>query len=242
MTAMRISEVARRSGIPTTSLRYYEGVGLIPAPPRTESGYRLYDEQILAPLALITRAKSLGVRLDDVADLVGLLDRDQCAPVAERLRDLVAEKRAEVTERMGELAELGRALDSVATDLHSPAPGPCGDDCACMTESPRQGLAMLPVAIADACSLDEASMKQRLAAWSEVARAASSIEDVDGGVRLGLGDDADLGEVVRLAAAESTCCPIFEFQVTIDARGRAIEVRVPEGRSGTAGELLGVFA
>ena len=239
MTAMRISEVARRSGIPTTTLRYYEGVGLLPAPPRSGSGYRLYDERVLSRLALISRAKALGVRLDDMADLVRLVDGEQCEPVADRLRELVAEKRTEVAARLGELAELGLALDSVAWDLHAPTPGPCGDDCACLSAGPRRPLEVVPAELGAACSLDEADAAARLAAWSAVARAASSRTDIDGGVRLGLGDEVDLGEIANLAAVESACCPVFEFTITVDARGRAIEVRVPGEQAGAVRELLG---
>jgi DNA-binding transcriptional MerR regulator len=220
MTELHISEVARRSGIPSTTLRYYEGIGLIPAPPRSESGYRLYDERILSRLALISRAKALGVQLDDMPDLVRLLDGERCEPVAERLIQLVANKRAEVSERMAELGELGRSLDRVAIELHSPSPGACGDDC----------------------TLDRASAEERLWAWSAVAQRATSRENIEGGMRLGLNDDVDLGEVARLAAAESICCPMFEFRITVDDRGRAIEMRVPDGDAEIVRQLLGAKA
>ena len=59
-------------------------------------------------------------------------------------------------------------------------------------------------------------------------------------MRLALSEDVDLGEVARLAAAESACCPMFEFSITVDARGRAIEVRVPGEGADTVRELLGV--
>jgi MerR family copper efflux transcriptional regulator len=240
MTAMRISEVSRRSGIPRTTLRYYEDLGLLPAPPRSGSGYRLYDDGVLARLALISRAKALGVRLDDMTDLVGLLDGDECEPVAQRLLDLVADKRREIAVRIDELTQLQAELETVARDLNTPVPGPCGDDCACMTSEPRQPLIMIPHSVGEVCTLDEANMTARLVAWSAVAQGATSIEDVDGGVRLTLAEATDVGEVARLAGDESTCCPIFEFQITVDARGRAIEVRVPAGREGTVRDLLSV--
>jgi hypothetical protein len=98
---------------------------------------------------------------------------------------------------------------------------------------------MIPVEVGEACSLDEAEMQVRLDAWSSVARQAATLDDIDDGVRLRLPYDADLAEIARLAAAESNCCPIFEFRITLDGRGRAIEIRVPEGRAGTVHELLG---
>ncbi len=101
---------------------------------------------------------------------------------------------------------------------------------------------MLPESIADACLLDRGSAAERLRAWSAVADAATTRESIEGGLRLGLEGDADIGEVARLAAAESICCPMFEFQITIDARGRAIEVRVPGQNAEIVRQLLGAEA
>ena len=47
MTTYRISDAARRTGLPTSTLRYYERIGLLPAPERTDSGYRAYEERAL---------------------------------------------------------------------------------------------------------------------------------------------------------------------------------------------------
>ena len=70
MNTLTISQLARRSGVPASTLRYYEKVGVIPPATRNGSGYRLYDEQALARLAFVQRTKALGVELDDLADLV----------------------------------------------------------------------------------------------------------------------------------------------------------------------------
>src|SRR5688500_11548390 len=86
MTTLTISQVARRTGVPATTLRYYEKVGVLPAPARTDSGYRRYDEGAIARLAFVQRAKSLGIDLDDVAELVRLWDGEECGPVQEQLR------------------------------------------------------------------------------------------------------------------------------------------------------------
>ena len=63
MTMLTISQLARRSGMPASTLRYYEKVGVIPPATRSDSGYRLYDEKALARLAFVQRAKALGVEL-----------------------------------------------------------------------------------------------------------------------------------------------------------------------------------
>jgi MerR family copper efflux transcriptional regulator len=72
MSTLTISQLARRSGVPPSTLRYYEKVGVMPAPARSPAGYRLYDDDALARLAFVQRAKALGVELDDLADLVRL--------------------------------------------------------------------------------------------------------------------------------------------------------------------------
>jgi len=63
MSTLTISQLARRSGVPASTLRYYEKVGVLPAASRTDSGYRLYDEDALARLTFVQRAKALGIEL-----------------------------------------------------------------------------------------------------------------------------------------------------------------------------------
>jgi MerR family copper efflux transcriptional regulator len=104
MTALTISQLARRSGVPATTLRFYERVGVIPPPTRSNSGYRLYGDDAVTRIAFVRRAKALGVELDDLADLVRLWDGAECAPVQKRLRALAHSQRAATRERLGERA------------------------------------------------------------------------------------------------------------------------------------------
>jgi DNA-binding transcriptional MerR regulator len=59
MTTYRIADAAHRTGLPTSTLRYYERIGLFPAPERTEGGYRAYEELALDRIAFIAGAKEL---------------------------------------------------------------------------------------------------------------------------------------------------------------------------------------
>lgn len=68
---MRISQLAERSGVPATTLRFYETAGLLPAD-RTAAGYRLYDQEAVERLAFIGAAKHLGLPLEEIADLLGV--------------------------------------------------------------------------------------------------------------------------------------------------------------------------
>jgi DNA-binding transcriptional MerR regulator len=127
-----IGEVADRSGFTTSALRYYEGIGLVSPPTRTGAGYRLYDDDSLARLAFIARAKHLGCTLDEITDLVAVWD-GTCEPVQRRFHDLVTTKLAETERQIAELTALHAQLAGAAAQLAGPAvDGPCDGDCACM--------------------------------------------------------------------------------------------------------------
>lgn len=128
----RIAEVADRTGFSTPTLRYYEEIGLLPPAERTPSGYRVYDDRAVDRLRFVARAKQLGCTLEEIADLADAWDNDDCAPVKHRLRGLVAEKLAEVEDRLAELRALRTDLRSAAEVLQSaPLDGPCNETCGC---------------------------------------------------------------------------------------------------------------
>ena len=132
MGSYTIGQTAERSGFSASSLRYYEGIGLVAPSERTDAGYRLYDDQALARLAFIARAKQLGCSLEEIADLVGIWDGEQCGPVQKRLHDLVTEKLAEAQRQIEELTAFRDQLGHAATQLTAPATdGPCSEACAC---------------------------------------------------------------------------------------------------------------
>ena len=67
---MRIGELAQRAGVSAQTVRYYERIGILPGPDRTSSGYRRYAEEDAARLAFITRAKLLGMTLEEIGDIL----------------------------------------------------------------------------------------------------------------------------------------------------------------------------
>lgn len=60
---LTIGRLATEAGVPADTIRYYESVGLLPPPARSEAGYRLYPRAELRRLRLIRRAKLLGLSL-----------------------------------------------------------------------------------------------------------------------------------------------------------------------------------
>lgn len=70
--AVLISEAARLTGISAKMIRHYESLGLLPAPPRSEGGYRHYSAAALDTLRFIRRSRDLGFATDDIRHLLGL--------------------------------------------------------------------------------------------------------------------------------------------------------------------------
>src|SRR5574338_835028 len=68
--ALKIGEVARMSGVGIETLRFYERSGLLGRPARTQSGYRLYDREVLERLDFIKRAQVLGFSLDEIKQII----------------------------------------------------------------------------------------------------------------------------------------------------------------------------
>jgi DNA-binding transcriptional MerR regulator len=141
----RIAEVADRTGFSTPTLRYYEEIGLLPPAERTAAGYRVYDDRAVDRLRFVARAKQLGCSLEEIAELAGAWDRDECAPVKHRLRGLVDEKLVEVEARLAELRALRSDLRRAAEILESaPLDGPCDESCGCYADS-RATTAIVPL-------------------------------------------------------------------------------------------------
>lgn len=102
-SGMSIGEVAKRSGLPSSTLRYYERRGLLPAA-RRESGRRRYDEDVFEKLAIIAFARDTGFTLTEIHQLFSTSSR-----YSSRLRSLAAAKIQE-TNTMIERALAMRAL------------------------------------------------------------------------------------------------------------------------------------
>ena len=105
---LKIGQLAKRSGATTKTIRYYELLGLLHEPERTESGYRLYDEKDVERLIFIRKAKSLGFSLTDIGETLTLYDSQQ-APCIHVLA-LLDRKIQEIDQLMDELQELQQEL------------------------------------------------------------------------------------------------------------------------------------
>lgn len=92
--------LARHVGCNLETIRYYEKIGMMPDPPRTASGYRVYDEGHAARLRFILRARELGFAIDEIRGLLGLVDggTQTCAEVKERTERHLTDVRAKIAD------------------------------------------------------------------------------------------------------------------------------------------------
>lgn len=117
---MRVAELAGVVGLGPDTVRYYERVGLLPPPARTPAGYREYDASAVDRLQFIQGAQRLGLRLEDIRDLLAIRDTGACP--CEPAEELLARRLAELDAQMARLAALRAEMVSMLDALPS-------DDC-----------------------------------------------------------------------------------------------------------------
>lgn len=115
---LKVAEVAARSGVSPDAVRFYEKEGLLPAPPRSPSGYRLYDETTPHRIGFIRAAQNLGLRLREIRELLEIQDRGACP--CGHTRTLVQRRMQEVDEEIVRLQALRKDLGRLA-ELDCPA-------------------------------------------------------------------------------------------------------------------------
>lgn len=94
------AELARRTGCNLETIRYYEKIGMMPDPPRTAAGYRVYDGGHVSRLQFILRARELGFTIEEIRGLLALVDggNQTCADVKERTERHLREVRAKIAD------------------------------------------------------------------------------------------------------------------------------------------------
>jgi MerR family redox-sensitive transcriptional activator SoxR len=106
---LSIGEVARRSGLKPTTLRYYESIGVLPAPERV-AGRRRYDADVLRRLAVIDVAQRAGCSLEEIRELLDAADE----PASQRIRALAVRKLPEVEALIRRAEAMRRWLEAAA--------------------------------------------------------------------------------------------------------------------------------
>ncbi len=104
---LKIGALASKAGLSRDTIRFYEREALLPKPPRTPAGYRLYSAAVLERLHFIKQAQALGFSLTVIRDLLqGAQNPEEC----QRVRQLLEQKIAELDQRMRDMQALRATL------------------------------------------------------------------------------------------------------------------------------------
>lgn len=103
-----VGAAAAEAGVSAKAVRLWESKGLLPTAERTEAGYRRFDDDDIGVLRFIRQAKTLGLTLAEIKDVLEL-QRGGAAP-CERVTALLDERIADIDRTLGELRTLRRAL------------------------------------------------------------------------------------------------------------------------------------
>ena len=108
-----IGEVAKRTNCKIETIRYYEQQKLLPAPPRTDGGHRLYNAEAVGRLLFIRRSRELGFSMDEVRQLLSIVDRQQIS--CERVKMIAEEHLQEIKSKIADLRKMQRTLSDLAS-------------------------------------------------------------------------------------------------------------------------------
>lgn len=72
-----IGDIAKKFGLNPKTIRYYESIGVLPRATRTESGYRIFSPEIVRRLEFILKAKTLGLTLEEIKEIIGLYEKGE---------------------------------------------------------------------------------------------------------------------------------------------------------------------
>ncbi|MDQ4039756.1 MAG: MerR family transcriptional regulator [Actinomycetota bacterium] len=200
MGTYRISQLADLAGMPATTLRYYEKVGLLPSQ-RTAAGYRVYDDAATDRLHFIAAGKHLGLPLDQIRSLLRVWESGACRDVRDDLQPLIRDQIAHAEQRRTDLAVFVERLTAALAHLRAlPArDGPCDPECEFLHErahhQPLPADLTPTAASADTgtadpipvgCSLSADQYGTRMEDWHVMLAGAHREALPDGGIRIRL--------------------------------------------------------
>lgn len=232
MDGLKVSELAARSGVPASTVRFYEQEGLLPAQ-RSPSGYRLYGTGDVDRLAFIGAAKRLGLPLPTIRRVLAPWQDGQCSDVQRELLPLVEQGIRDAHARARDLTAFADRLERARGRLAVlDRPGPCDASCADLGREE-------PSADAIVCTLDARDHADRVEHWRDVLASVTDRTAIPGGVRLTFDHDrVRVAELAQLAAAEVRCCSFFDLTLHLGPPVR-LDARAPEDALVLVHELFG---
>ncbi|MEP6792634.1 MAG: Cu(I)-responsive transcriptional regulator [Ramlibacter sp.] len=130
---MNISEAARLSNVSAKMARHYEALGLLPALPRTDAGYRQYTEREVHTLRFIRRSRDLGFSMDEIAQLLALWQNRRRTSAS--VKRIATEHVAALDTKMAEMAAMRKTLQHLVRCCN----GDERPDCPILDELAQEG-------------------------------------------------------------------------------------------------------
>lgn len=118
-----ISQLAQNAGIPTTTVRYYERIGLLEPEDRSAGNYRVYGPASLEKLRFIKAAQAIGFTLDDIRAL--LTDASGAPPKCRDVQSLIEARLADVDQRLKDLRHVRKVLKAALDQCRTQKPTDC---------------------------------------------------------------------------------------------------------------------
>ena len=110
---LTIGRLAKKAAVGIDTVRFYERRGLLPEPPRTAAGYRLYTNDTIARIRFIRRAKLLGFNLDEIGNLLNLHDR---GGQKSAVKQLTQRKLDQIDAKIADLSKIRDVLRELASE------------------------------------------------------------------------------------------------------------------------------
>ncbi|BES73328.1 Cd(II)/Pb(II)-responsive transcriptional regulator [Marinobacter nanhaiticus D15-8W] len=129
---MRIGALASETGFTQETIRYYERIGLIPSPQRSDSNYRDYGPSYVDRLRFIANCRSLDMTLEEVRHLLDLRENPEAR--CGEANQLLAEHLEHVRQRINELNQLANQLELIQDQCHEEQ---AARDCGILNELDR---------------------------------------------------------------------------------------------------------
>ena len=139
---IQIGKVAERTGLSIDTIRFYQKIGLVKQPARSEGGFRVFNDADMKDLAFIKNAQELGFSLTEIKQL-SILNQEH-GHACSQVRDLLEGKLRDVREKAAQLlrleAELNKALRKCNRDLRSHRRSAHGECCPVLKALEEDGI------------------------------------------------------------------------------------------------------
>jgi len=120
---MKISQLSKQANCKIETIRYYEKIGLLPAPLRSDNGYRIYEDSHVRRLLFIRRSRKLGFSIEEIRALLGLVDGASYS--CKDIKSIADEHINDIKQKIKDLKKLEKTLSSIAAQCSGDATPDC---------------------------------------------------------------------------------------------------------------------